>query len=833
MTDKLDNVTKALALARLGIKVFPVDHKTRAPKISEKKGGRGFYDATIDFETIATWFTELPENTTEVAVWAGGSDLLAVDIDKGKKNGKDGFASLDEAGLSVSETETYKTSSGGEHHIYASQDESLTLDADVTVKGKKLEGVDVRAGGSYFVWWGNTVPESRDAFSTDIPAWVIEAASPKEDAEFTGDGFSGSVDEWLGTIPDDTLPSGRIRELLNRIPKTDFGHPQMVELAWNIVRMGSERETGVKTALETLRSEWLRAPYDTPANRRDFDLAVRGGINKGGRVQNPVPAMTSLSTAMKKAVELGIADQLKAIEREVSETDSEIELARARKAMFKLLAEGGMTPASTLGIVTGSKSFKGSKVSVESAWFSDGEPHFADMIKALVAAAEEDEAKEQQLIDAEVEAVKGLGRIAADAAMFTFLAPSEKKIAEDLDWFGRDYLRYVESKLKHYNKPYHVGALFAALSTIASPWGKVPLPGANLTDCNLNVTVLGESTSGKTEAWDFGTALIDCVYGMDEGPIRGDIQKLSALALHRALVLNDGKPSLVYGDEIQSFFQGVTTTQWQNGILGDLSGYYGGNVSPKLTLNDKEISGKRARTMLSAYLTGIATQTLDAISLNQWTNGFFHRFLWNFGEPRKPNDFDIKFETGLSSYKAQYDLWGRELKKRGELQKLKWGEGRAVEWDEDARLRMGAFTKQIDEATKASPVYDEVFVAANLRFAVSIMKVATIIALIEASEKVKMEHLLVALNFAGPWHRGMVIAVSETAKEPFDREVEKCLIWIKRNAIRQIGKPAWVQRSAVMRAFKPNEIAERLLRQLTEEGWLVRSGDTYELTEGE
>ncbi|HOY82980.1 MAG TPA: hypothetical protein PLB92_12675 [Rhodoglobus sp.] len=77
----------------------------------------------------------------------------------------------------------------------------------------------------------------------------------------------------------------------------------------------------------------------------------------------------------------------------------------------------------------------------------------------------------------------------------------------------------------------------------------------------------------------------------------------------------------------------------------------------------------------------------------------------------------------------------------------------------------------------------------------------------------------------------MVLAVDETGKEAFDRDVEKCLAWIKRNAVKQVDKKPVIQRSAVMRAFRPNEVADRLLRQLSEEGWLRKHGDYYELEE--
>ena len=326
--------------------------------------------------------------------------------------------------------------------------------------------------------------------------------------------------------------------------------------------------------------------------------------------------------------------------------------------------------------------------------------------------------------------------------------------------------------------------------------------------------------------------MVDAYFGRENSPIISDVKKASALSIHRTLILRDGKPSLVYADEVQSFFQDIKLSKWQGTIMGDLSDYYGGNVPPKNTMNDKEISGKRAKTILTCYFTGIADQSLDAISIDNWRDGFFYRFLWGFGMPRVEGDYEIEFETTTASYTAQFEVWAHEFKRVAAVQEVKWGAGRLVKWDKDANLRLNAFNKQLDDATRSQPLYDSVFVNSNRRFLHSIMKCATLVAMAEASETVKLEHLLVALTFAGPWHRSMVLAVLETGKEMFDREVERCLLWIRRNAVRQVAKPAFIYRSTVMRNFKPNEVAERLLRQLTEEGWLVRSGDMYELTEG-
>lgn len=820
-----DNLSKALALARIGMKVFPVWESSRQPAIPVLDGGRGFYDGTLDTELIATWFSfDYVGDKYAVAVWAGGSGVAVADLDR--KNGKDGPRALDAAGLQINPTYSYRTKSGGEHHIYLTDDSTLTLARDASVGGKRLEGVDLRAGGSYFVWWGDDVPESREAFSSDVPHWVTEGATAN--SSFTGDGFDGSIKEWLDTIPDDEMPSHRINEVIARIPKSDFGHPEMVELAWEIVRLGAERETGIKRALNALAKEWLREPYNTPDNRKDIFVAIQGAISKGGRVQRPVPPIGSASASMQRAVDRGIGEDLKALERTVSGND-EVELSRIRREMFQLIRGAGLSQTAALGIVTASQSFKVSKADVASVWYSDGEPIYHD------SPANADEEPEPTGPSEKEEETRKVASLSADAEAFTFLDAAEEALlaTKPFEWFGTEYLAWVQSRLKHFNRPYHVGAMWAALSVIASAWGKVPLQGYQPTDVNLYLNILGDSSSGKSEAWGFGRGLIKAFFGPDENPIIADAKKSTALSLHRNLIHRDGKPSLVSSDEVQSFFEDIKQNKWQGTVLGDLSDYYGGEVAPKSTMNDKEISGKSARSLLTVYFTGIADMTLDAVSIGHWRSGLFYRYLWGFGHPRKTGSYKIELETAATSYTAEFEKWAREFKRVGALQAVKWGEGRIVGWEPDALARLERFNEQLDIAVKKSPLYDHIFVPSNGRFLVSVMKCATIIAMIEAEEKVTLRHLLIALSYAGPWHRSMVLAVSETGREAFDRDVERALDWIRRNQIEQAGKRPFIQRSAVMRAFKPNEAADRLLRQLTEEGWLVKAGDVYQIQEEE
>lgn len=819
----LSNVEKALYLANLQIRVFPCDPKTRAPLTK-----RGFYDGSLDPDEIAGWFT-IDYLDAVVGVWAGGSGLIALDLDR--KNGKDGFATVAARGLTITETEHYTTATGkGEHHIWATDDESLTLVGGVFDKDS---GIDIRAGGSYFVWWGDTVPKSRAAFSTDVPTWVVEAATPDVE-EFSGTGFSGSVEEWLKTIPDDVMPSSAVVSFLNRIPTGDFGHPEMVDLAWAIARMGAERETGVRGALEELRAAWLRPPYDTPANRRDFEIALRGGINKGGRVQNPVPTMPGFTPARMIAEEHGVFAELKKLYGKVSETSTEIEMSRNRKEMFQVCAEGGVGPGAALQLVASSRALGLSKVSLDSAWFGDGESFYAELAEG---ETEDPEGGELDTAEAEERDVQEtLLRLAEDSNSFTLLTEAEKALRRSpaFRWWGDEYQEWVQGRIKHYNPGYHVAAMWMALSTIVASWGRIPKRGAKTVGCNLYITANGPSSTGKTESLDFGIMLTDAVYGDTDGVVIGDISKLSSVALHRALVLRDQQPSLVYGDEIQSFFQGVEATKWQTGVLGDISGYYGGSVPAKNMVNDKEISGKRARTTFTTYLTGIDTQLLEAINMGHWENGFFLRFLWGFGNPRDEDDYSLDMDSAatLAAAEIQVRVWADEFIRAKAYQEMKWEPARVVEWSDDAKERLVGMKEQIAKLTRKE-VHADLFESANGRFADSIMKVATLVALVESSEKVELRHVIIAIDYAGPWHRAMVLAVKETSLDAHHRDTRKLLRWAKANAISQIGKKSYIQSSAIMRAFSSTRSrdVQEWINQLTAEARFIKSGDNYELSE--
>ena len=106
----------------------------KAPQFPESWRGR-------TFDQPADW-----EGYTGIAINTGASGIVAVDIDTGE--GKDGFASLADAGIDLPETPVKATTqSGGEHWLYRNCDVPVKSSA-----GSLAPGVDIRGeGGIIFV----------------------------------------------------------------------------------------------------------------------------------------------------------------------------------------------------------------------------------------------------------------------------------------------------------------------------------------------------------------------------------------------------------------------------------------------------------------------------------------------------------------------------------------------------------------------------------------------------------------------------------------------------------------------------------------------------------
>ena len=160
----MTELDKALALAQLGLSVFPV-RKTKAPFITDWPNA-----ATADEETITKWWKNYPSALVGVAT--GASGLVVVDVDYEEGSTKDGYKTLEGNGLTL-DTFWYNTRRGGAHAIYkAPEGVELRNGTNITLPdGRQLPSVDMRAVGGFVIWWSDKIPESVAEFKP-TPDWL-------------------------------------------------------------------------------------------------------------------------------------------------------------------------------------------------------------------------------------------------------------------------------------------------------------------------------------------------------------------------------------------------------------------------------------------------------------------------------------------------------------------------------------------------------------------------------------------------------------------------------------------------------------------------------------
>ena len=125
----------ALFYADKGLKIFPVKQNGKAPITKD-----GYKSASGDKEQIEKWWNQYPN--ANIGLATGENGLYVVDVDK--KKDSDGFKSLKENNIKLSETLKQYTPNGGVHHIYKNT-------GDYGCKVGLLSGVDIRAKGGYIV----------------------------------------------------------------------------------------------------------------------------------------------------------------------------------------------------------------------------------------------------------------------------------------------------------------------------------------------------------------------------------------------------------------------------------------------------------------------------------------------------------------------------------------------------------------------------------------------------------------------------------------------------------------------------------------------------------
>ncbi|MGN6324519.1 bifunctional DNA primase/polymerase [Pseudolysinimonas sp.] len=343
---------------------------------------------------------------------------------------------------------------------------------------------------------------------------------------------------------------------------------------------------------------------------------------------------------------------------------------------------------------------------------------------------------------------------------------------ETYRWWGTAYLEWVQGSVKLANMPYHRLHVWIILSTVLGMLGYIPREGKRL-GVNLWGIIIGESSTGKTEALDKAESVIDAFF-KDESPNLG--ADATTEALHDALIARDGQPSLQVIDEAHGLLGELSGTK---GFRGDLitrwTEFYEGKVRASLRSTKKEISGKSATTSFSLLLQGTSAKMAKAMNTALWESGFLVRSLFVIGENIEPSedDLDVRLIEGDAdaAYNGMPNEWARAWVKNRDRLELEGAFPLKMEYEPAALARLNAAMRKMRAVLKSRPnqVALKPYAA---RFPNQVLKMSALVALSEAQKLVTERHVLIALEASEEFLRSAVAMAKLTTDSDFAQQVD-------------------------------------------------------------
>lgn len=782
-------VELALDLAEYGFTVFPVLHS----QDNEKKPltQHGHKDASRDPGVILDWWEKWP--SAKVGVPAGPNNLNILDVDQ--KNGKDGFTSLDEAWVPIPETFGYDTSTGGRHLVYSAP-EGKQLNGQSNYRG--MEGVDRRAGESWVLWVG-PVPDSPIA---PAPEWLCDETTERDLSQ-----FEGEIQDWYGTL---TLgePNALVRKAMQRAQERftelgdDFSHSDMVELQFELVRLGAEGNRGVPEGLDFLEElflartgshtrqesewgyEWTEALQSAVAKYGDLTALVQNLPEYNmGLVPSAIPDTLFTQTADKA----GFSKLLGSL---IKETDDDNRIA---SILWNCSATEAISKDWGLEFVY--KRIAEARVRPEPV-----------RENPRIEAAREQEVVQGRKSD-------DLSLLTSEERSYLLTRPTYvdevQQVAIDM---GYDQLGYFRS----------VAWVTAAMAF--SFKGFIPLSKSHNMGVNLWFICPGESGTGKSVTSFFRDGILKVVFEGDPKDIvpfdLGDDS--SPQGLHLALLERDRMASLFSSDEAAGFFSTLGLRDWKTGIDEKITSWYNGPVSASNKMTLKEFRGKSAITSFNMHMFGTPDKLTKVITSEMFGTGFMARVNWVMGNPPRDDSSRFQLDIDTSDEIGDFDETPEELVSLAMSLVGAMGASPKPTPMKPAKGVMKRLSEAYEQMYRMAEKREnfDLVEPSLTRLAETLMKCAAITAMYRGDSTIEMDDALHAIRAGEEFYQNLFRVTAMVSAGDFQRQADEIEMWL-----RQVGGRA--SKAKIVHRFRnfiqksPRELDE-LLTFLTESGIINR-----------
>ena len=731
----MPTTVKALALAELGIHVFPVNTSggTKVPLTP-----RGHLEATTDLDRITEWWDEFPEASPGVA--AGPSGLVLLDVDA--KNGKDGWQSLMEAWVDIPDTLNYDTPTGGVHYVYESDRDDLNGVANY----RKMDGVDRRAGSSFFVWWGG-VPDDRDVF-TQAPEWLLDPARRRTERAFEGD-----TADWFESLTPGE-PNVLVRRAMERVTE-DMSHSEMVERQYEAVRLGAEGNPGVPQLLDAIQDAWLNRPpenHTTPESQWQYKFfeALDSGIAKYGELIGLVKSLPEFTPGM---IPPGVSDSL-------------IYGSPANKQVWNRAMRELITAESDDLIVVSILWSAPRPRDLSREW------GLSFVMDRVTTERERMEAPDDVPVAAEpVEPGEGV----------QLLNEEEREAVARTQTFTDLYLA-AGMRSGFANPTMFRASAWNVLSLAFAFKGFIPVSQTDKLGLNLWIVSLSYSGSGKTRSVKFEDEILNALYEGDntDQPYQlGD--QVSPAGLHEALLMRNRQGTYMNSDEASGFISRVENVEFMRGLKDDLAKYYDGYVPAATKKNAKHLKGESALTHFNMHLHATPERFWEIVTREMFLSGFLARVNWSIGElpDRDLSKVSLTQVVDVPDDIGQLHPNVAEIVTDLGLLRLARGASTPVLTSSEALDRMTTALRTMMGAVIGTPHEDMLEPAVTRLGFETIRKCATLNALWRGSNRVEHIDALVAIHAAQEWFDNLFTVAEQVSDSLFEKSCAEIEAFIR------------------------------------------------------
>jgi hypothetical protein len=314
----------ALAYARLGWHVFPVEAGTKQPL--GRLAPQGFLDASTDPATLRGWWSTAPDASIGVAMAA--SNLVAIDIDP-RNGGLYTMEQLEAEHGALDSSLLAFTGGGGEHRVF-----SLSADTAAGLPGKLGPGVDIKWNGYILVepslhpsgksyqWEASSSPLDGIA-PTPLPDWIRGHTRIA--------GTRNRVDRSGAWVPVTDSQWAELESALQRLPSDD--RDQWVRVGMALHSTGE---------LQRAYDLWCRWSQQSPKFDPRDQLRVWRSFKAEGLAGTTYRTIFSMAQPEASAVAL-VADRPFPDLPIVYGEDIKVTEVRIRQIVEDMLTEGGLS----------------------------------------------------------------------------------------------------------------------------------------------------------------------------------------------------------------------------------------------------------------------------------------------------------------------------------------------------------------------------------------------------------------------------------------------------------------------------------------------------------